>query len=138
MPYTYKVMGNRVAEILYKYKGLLGEWLLPGVLILVGLTAFGLGRLSVMGEEGPRLLIRLPDGTTQTAAAYAATPPVAAAPASAPAKSGAFVASKSGTKYYLPECSGVSRIKEENKVWFATVGEAQAAGYTAAANCPGL
>jgi hypothetical protein len=51
---------------------------------------------------------------------------------------GSYVASKSGTRYYLPACSGASRIKEENKVWFATVGEAQAAGYTAAANCPGL
>ncbi len=53
-------------------------------------------------------------------------------------KEGKYVASKSGTKYYLPTCSGVKRIKEENKVWFASVEDAQAAGLSPAANCPGL
>ncbi len=129
-------MGNRIAEILRRHKGLLELWLLPAVLVLVGLTAFGLGRLSALGERGEGLVIRLPDGSVQTAAAYAATTP--AKVAAAPATSGTYVASKSGTKYYLPSCSGAGRIKEENKVWFETVAEAQAAGYTAAANCPGL
>ena len=110
-------------------------YVLPAILILIGLSAFGLGRLSTAGEEGPRLIIRMPDGTTQTAAAYQ---PAASAAKSAPLTSGSYVASKSGTKYYLPSCSGVSKIKEENKVWFATVAEAQASGYTAAANCPGI
>jgi hypothetical protein len=114
-----------VAEFLYKYKGWPEAALLPAIVVLVGLSAFGLGRLSVTAGEGPRLVIRLPDASTQTAAAYMAG-------------QGAYVASKGGTKYYLPSCSGVSRIREENKVWFATVQEALSAGYTAAANCPGL
>lgn len=113
---------------------------MPAVVVLVGLSAFGLGRLSAStGSRG--LTIRLPDGTVQSAVAYQATGKSAPAPAAVktvPASQGKLVASKSGTKYYLPTCSGVSKIKEENKVWFATVGEAQAAGYTAAANCPGL
>ena len=49
-----------------------------------------------------------------------------------------FVASKNGTKYYLPTCSVAQRIKEENKIWFGSAGEARAAGYQPAANCPGL
>lgn len=49
-----------------------------------------------------------------------------------------FVASKNGTRYYLPTCSGVKRIKEENKIWFATADEARARGLTPAINCPGL
>lgn len=49
-----------------------------------------------------------------------------------------FVASQSGSKYYLPWCSGVNRIKEENKVWFATVEDAVLSGYEPAANCPGI
>ena len=49
-----------------------------------------------------------------------------------------YVGAKTGTKYYLPSCPGVSRIKEENKVWFATVEEAKARGYSAASNCKGL
>ena len=119
-------MPKIVAEIFYKYKGSLTEWLLPLILVLIGLTAFGLGRLSTVGQEGPRLIINNAPAVTQTAAVAASR------------GSGVYVASKSGTKYYLPSCSGVSRIKEENKVWFATVGEAQAAGYTPASNCPGL
>ena len=51
---------------------------------------------------------------------------------------GKYVASKNGTKYYLPNCSGAKRISETNKVWFATAAVAVAEGYTPAANCPGL
>lgn len=49
-----------------------------------------------------------------------------------------YLASKTGTKYYLPTCGTAKRIKEENKVWFSTKDEAEAAGYGPAANCPGL
>lgn len=49
--------------------------------------------------------------------------------------SGAFVASRNGTKYYAPWCGTVARIKEENKVWFQTEQEAVAAGFGKAANC---
>ena len=101
-------------------------YILPVILILIGLTAFGLGRLSTAGEQGPRLIINNAPILTQTAAVAASK------------DKGAYVASKSGTKYYLPSCSGVSKIKEENRVWFSSVARAQAAGYTAAANCPGL
>jgi len=51
---------------------------------------------------------------------------------------GIYVASKNGTRYYLPGCSGVSRIKEENKIWFQTKDQAEARGLLPAANCPGL
>ena len=54
------------------------------------------------------------------------------------ATKGKYVASKSGSKYYLPDCSGVKRIKEENKVWFGSVEEAKAEGYEPAKNCKGL
>ena len=115
-----KILTNK--EFLSKIE----RYILPVMLILTGLTAFGLGRLSTMGEQGPRLIINNAPAVTQTAAVAASK------------DKGAYVASKSGTKYYLPSCSGVSKIKEENRVWFASVAQAQAAGYTAAANCPGL
>jgi hypothetical protein len=51
---------------------------------------------------------------------------------------GAVVASKSGTKYYLPSCTGVDRISGDNKVWFRSATDAAAAGYSPAANCDGL
>ncbi|HEY0010394.1 MAG TPA: Ada metal-binding domain-containing protein [Candidatus Paceibacterota bacterium] len=56
----------------------------------------------------------------------------------AAASGGKLVASKTGTKYYLPWCGTAKRIKEENKVWFASKAEAEAAGYEPAKNCKGL
>jgi len=49
-----------------------------------------------------------------------------------------YVASKSGTKYHLATCSGAKQIKKENKIYFNSTKEAEAAGYTRATNCPGL
>ena len=54
------------------------------------------------------------------------------------ATEGAYVASKNGTKYHLPWCGSAKQIKEENKVWFTTKEEAEAAGYTPASNCKGI
>lgn len=51
---------------------------------------------------------------------------------------GLVLASKSGKKYYFPWCSGVDRIKEENKVWFTTIEDAKKAGLTPASGCAGL
>lgn len=49
-----------------------------------------------------------------------------------------YVASKNGTKYHLPTCSGAKRIKEENKIWFESKQEAEKAGYEPAKNCKGI
>jgi hypothetical protein len=46
-----------------------------------------------------------------------------------------FVASVSGTKYYPVDCGSVSRIKEENRVYFVTDEEAQAAGLDRTTAC---
>ena len=51
---------------------------------------------------------------------------------------GKYVASKNGTKYYLATCSGAKRIKDENKIWFASVEDAKASGRTPASNCKGI
>ena len=51
---------------------------------------------------------------------------------------GRVVASKSGTKYYLPECAGANRISDANKVWFISTEAAKSAGYSPASNCEGL
>ena len=51
---------------------------------------------------------------------------------------GKVVASKNGTKYYLPDCAGAGRISDANKIWFTSAVAAVAAGYAPAANCNGL
>ncbi len=103
--------------------------LVPALVALVGLACFGLGRLSVSPTAVPRLVINSPMAPTGQGGQVAAV---------AAARQGAYVAAQSGTKYYLPTCSGTNRIKEENKVWFNSTAEAEAAGYGPAANCPGL
>lgn len=58
-------------------------------------------------------------------------PPVPAA------TSGAYVASKSGSKYHLPSCSSAKQIKTENQVFFQTPQQAEEQGYTPCARCLG-
>jgi hypothetical protein len=63
---------------------------------------------------------------------------VTASPTAETGAAGEVVASKNGTKYYAPNCSGAARISEANKVWFVSAAAAENAGYSAASNCPGL
>lgn len=42
---------------------------------------------------------------------------------------GSIVASVNGQKYYWPSCKEVSRIKEENRIWFDSEEEAKESGY---------
>lgn len=111
-----------------------GEWFLGLTLVLVALLAFGLGRYSTIQPKKTPIKIQ-----------QAAPQSTLASPAATTNKittqnnlTGQVVASKQGSKYYLPTCSGVKRIKPENLISFSGVAEAKAAGYEPAANCPGL
>lgn len=53
------------------------------------------------------------------------------APHRGPQASGAWVASKTGKKYYPADSAAAAKIKEENRVTFATEEEAKGAGYSA-------
>lgn len=114
------------------------------LLLLVAVGSFGLGRQSVSrgGEIVPPAVSMdalAPAAVAQAVVEPATTsaPVAAAAPLGAP-KTTVVVGSKSGTKYHLPDCPGAKRIKPENLVSFESIAAAKAAGYTAAANCPGL
>jgi hypothetical protein len=109
------------------------------IVILVAICSFLLGKASMKDIETtkPALQIIEPmtlpantitsinnnENTTKEKAIY---------------KESKFVASKNGKKYYLANCSGAKRIKPENIVNFSSRESAEAAGYTKAANCPGL
>lgn len=107
------------------------------LVVLVGLGSFGLGRLSALEEHRPSVRIIAPDGSDVAASSAAAVGAVSSVGASVSVGqgSGQFVASKNGTKYYPVGCASANRIKNENKVWFATQGDAESAGFTSAANC---
>ncbi len=94
------------------------DLLIFGVIILASSASFGLGFLAGRDAGQGSDALR----TVSLAAS----------------STGAIVASKGGTKYYLPWCPGVDRIADANKVWFATPTDAAKAGYAPATNCKGL
>ena len=112
------------------------------ILVLTAVLAFGLGRLSRLEELHEPILIEetanASTGLTEAQDQNPVTQPTTQKAPGADSAKGLYVASKTGTKYYLPWCSGVSRIKEENKVWFKTKEEAVKKGLTPAAGCKGI
>ncbi len=94
--------------------------LILAILLLASSVSFGLGYVTGL------------DVGRDTNTSFEASPIVATS------AEGRVVASKSGTKYYLPECVGAERISDANKVWFTSASAASAAGYTPATNCKGL
>lgn len=113
-----------IAEMRSKCKNALGraprDVLVVAVVLLASSLSFGLGVLT--GQEGWG----------------SAGPVIEATPEVSKELSGEVVASRNGTRYYFPWCSGVERIAEENKIIFASKEAAEARGYTPAANCSGL
>jgi len=129
------------------------------LIVFVGVISFGLGRLSVSspGVSHDRLVSSVREAAASSREKTEANPPISPTPQSQKSTAAAalekgsavaaqqtptgekkYVGSKNGTKYHLPWCSGAARIAEENKVWFSSKEEAEAAGYTPAANCKGI
>ena len=99
------------------------------LLILISVTSFGLGRLSVAEvsstQKGTVVLSKQP-----VEGEYGAiTNNVAST------EEQQLVGSKNGSKYHALWCPGASQIKEENKVFFISEKEAKAKGYSKAGNC---
>lgn len=116
-------------------------------LLALAAASFSLGLSSSRndtGSEVSQILIDYPDDPT-LAAKYKPTgsTTVATKSSSAPqVKSAtpmdleaAYVGSVNGTKYYPIGCSGANRIKPENQILFATMEEAESAGYTQSTTC---
>jgi hypothetical protein len=131
---------NRIRSTIQTPHGKTGA--LVALVCVVGIGAFVLGRVSVG--------VPLSNGTEGSAAAWCAVAPVLGVQQQEDSaihdsstvvearQQGGYVASRSGSVYHLPWCSGAQRIKAENAVWFATKEAAEQAGYRAAQNCPGI
>ena len=98
-------------------------------IILAGTLGFGLGRLSKIEEGRPPIKIYRPGEIKEETVSPLQN---------LQKESGQLVGSSNSRKYHYPWCPGARRIKEGNLIWFASKAEAEKAGYTAAANCPGL
>ena len=101
---------------------------IAAIIFFTGLSGFGLGRLSVDIKKNPPLFVVQP--TSQE------SPETSSSGFDKTDKR--VMASRNGTTYYYPSCSGAKRIKEENIIWFATKEAAASAGLKPAANCSGL
>jgi hypothetical protein len=111
------------------------------LVLLVGVVSFGLGRQSVFCG-GTLLTSATPAGVVFTD--IPDTPKIRESQIVEPSiivnatSTVPVVASRSGKRYHRQDCPGAAQIKEENKLFFDTTELARAAGYTPAANCPGL
>jgi len=117
-----------------------GDLFIVLLLILVGTASFGLGKLSSLEKrKTPISILKTKELLTATVAESFGTNTSSTANTKTQTQGkGIVLASKSGTKYYYPWCTGVSRIKEENKVWFLSIEDARSAGLTPASGCTGL
>ena len=102
---------------------------IASLIFFTGLSGFGLGRLSVDLKPNLPLSVTQPiDGQSRGVIPSNGVE----------GNNKKVVASRHGTTYYFPWCSGAKRIKEENKVWFTTKEIAQKAGLKPAGGCHGL
>ena len=112
------------------------------IIILSSLASFGLGRLSKIEESRSPIIIEntpVENGTSSPGSKINLLQEASVIKAGLPAQAGGgYVASKNGTKYYLPWCGGAQKISEKNKITFASKEEAEKAGYQPAANCKGI
>ena len=116
---------------------------LTAFVFVVSVVSFGLGRLSAIWPVKEPIRIDQIDENDKSASGLDknARPDNSIKRSDSlisPYSSGAYVASRNGSSYHLPNCPGAKQIKEENKVWFATKAEAERSGYKPAGNCPGL
>ena len=127
------MLSDRIQKVNSWYEANKADLFTAAVIFLLGLGSFGLGRLSVLWPEKEPIVI-----TDQEAGKIADPKPGTEDATHRPDPRGAYVASKSGRYYHLPDCPGAVQIKEQNKVWFATKEAAEQKGYRPATNCPGL
>ncbi|KKQ35217.1 MAG: Endonuclease I [Candidatus Nomurabacteria bacterium GW2011_GWB1_37_5] len=114
------------------------------IIILVAFASFGLGRMSKSAEnkENVQVMGITAEYTKQTSQPHSeqgttsqAASAINISESNIIDQLGMIFASKRGKKYYLPGCSGGSTIKEENKIYFSTEGEAMNAGYEKSSTC---
>lgn len=123
-----------INERFKKIKTYEADLIISATIILVAFLGFGLGRLSKIEENKAPISIENIENIDASVIETLETP----LGNSIPKSNGKIVASKSGTKYHFPWCSGALRIKDDNKIWFFSEDEAKKAGYTPATNCKGL
>lgn len=124
---SFVTMSHSIKEICNKikhfYTDMPLEVLFSIIVILVGFSAFGLGRLSVLSEDRQSITPLYNPTLSKKPVVHFG---------------GMVVVSAKGTKYHYPWCSGALRMNERNKRWYNSIEDARNAGYSPAGNCKGL
>lgn len=128
------------------FKSIPESVLITVLVVLVSVVSFALGRISVSENASCQDLIYQEDlFITDNCPNFLQGKNISDEDADASDEeeevfdsTGTLVGSKNSDKYHYPWCPGALRIKDENKVWFASKEEAEKAGYVPAKNCPGL
>jgi hypothetical protein len=113
------------------------------IIVLVAVSAFGLGRLSGYSaslKNDPISITSevLGDSTFVSPKAPLANPHTSSVGTIDTANTTFqknYVASKNGKLYYPSGCRGAQRIAEKNQVWFATQDDAEQSGFKKASSC---
>lgn len=104
------------------------------VIVLVGLSSFGLGRLSISGIENESNLKLENDNVSIVKEETGDNAKVESNKVNS-LKEKMYVASKNGKLYYGATCSGAKRIAPKNEVWFASREDAEKSGYELSSSC---
>lgn len=117
-----------------------GRYFIPIAIVLIAIISFSLGRISGLQEkrEPVRVTTSPPNPSPKLGEGSSASFVTGEVKGVSTSASGQVVASKSGTKYHYPWCTGAKQISEKNKITFESAESARAAGYTPASNCRGL
>lgn len=112
--------------------------LMAAIMVLIAGGAFGLGILFERDKAKAMTPLDSPvviEGNVPFYTGSSSSKNSQEASSSLGTPGGAYVASRNGTKYYPVGCSAANRINEENKIYFLSTGEAEAAGLTASTSC---
>ena len=102
------------------------------IVILVGFSSFGLGRLSVGDEALP---YTTPETYTKNTSLVSGTTALPTPRPNISTNTHEYIASKNSKLYYTLECSGAKRIKDSNAVYFDTRTDAEKLGYQLSSAC---
>lgn len=102
-------------------------------IILIALISFGAGRLTAIRE--PKEPIKIENyglASLKESVESQDTDKAEEGIKEAEKKQEVFVGSINSNKYHLPDCQWAKRIKEENRIWFESVEDAETKGYVPA------
>ncbi len=120
-------MENRLQELLNKIKPAYEDLIIVLTIILSATLGLGIGLTNSSPNNSNNPAVSIERFDDNLASANSAI--------KSDNQNQTVYASKNGKKYYYSNCGGLSRIKEENKISFASPTLAESAGFTVASGC---